>query len=209
MHERKHPYQVMVISQLAVGDRYAFVSARPSTDGTYPDEEVNVSIKVMAGVMSDTIDRGLQTGWDLAGLRLDGTMISSVIPISAVLGVRFGDVLGRIQFGNVHRDGFVTVHQDGWNDTYDKNDHPTLAYWTAQRIWRGWDYVGSYLDCPAFNCSGSKHTITHKCVRVVVPEDRWFADPRIHAVCDDATDSDIERSVQTRTDNNLRHVFGY
>ena len=74
----------------------------------------------------------------------------------------------------------------------------TLVYWNERRLWRGWDYVGSYLDRPG------PEIYERECI--VVPEIRWLADPRIRAVCDDAMD--IKRSVQTRTDDNLRHVFG-
>ena len=190
----KHPHQVMDISQLTVGVRYAFVGARKSADGTYPDVDIHARVMVIAGVVSDTIALAQQAGLDpmqLNQLRHDVPNIT----MSALLG----DVLGHVTSTD-----FVTVHQDGWGYVaYNaKVDHPTLAYWTAQRIWRGWDLAATY-----FNCSGPEHITTPGRDCIVVPEDLWLADPRIHAVYDESPTDLDGRSVQTRMDENLRHVF--
>ena len=204
MRKRKHPYQIMDISQLTVGARYAFVSA-------YANGDIYARVMVMAGVMSNTIARARRTGWNLVQLRLDGTMISSNIPMSAlnpISGSSRLDDLSHVTFSNVHQDGFVTVHQDGWNDTHDNEDRPTLAYWTAQRIWRGWDYANSCLSC-----SGPEKIITSEHDLIVVLEGFWLADPRIHAACDEAacdeSPTDTEQSMRAKMDDNLRHAFGY
>ena len=185
MHKRRHPHQVADVSDLTVGDRYAFVSSYLNAGGACVGIDGN--IRVIAGVMSDTVERAAAKRCDLTRYRLAGKL--SEVPISALLDDN--------ALNHVTDTMFVTVHLDGWSGAANKGQWRTLAYWTKQRMWSDWDYAAVYFNVHIEHLN--------RC-NIVVPEDLWLADPRIHGACDESP-TDIERSVQTRTDDNLRGVF--
>lgn len=191
----RHPHQMEDVSDLTVGDRYAFVSASLDAEGTCVGIDVNM--RVIAGVMSDTVERAAAGGhrrarWDLTRYRLAGKL--SEVPISALLDDN--------ALNHVTDTMLATVHLDGWSGAMDKGQFRTLAYWTKQRMWSDWDYAATFFNCHIERAGLCKPCKPH----VVVPEDLWLADPRIHGACDESSAA-IKRSVQTRTDENLRRVF--
>jgi len=195
----------MDASELTLGARYAFVSAWPK-DSMYPDGNVHASIRIMAGVVSNTVKQAASRGWDITKFRkTTGGGFSESIPLETLLDDNFGPRAGA---------EIVTVHQDGWSETGDKGDRPTLTYWTAGRekksiFWRGWDHVITYLGSPE---PVSSHSPGHHCI--VVPEDRWLADPMLHVLADpglrtpdDDSPADFERRMRAKRDKAMRGFF--
>lgn len=192
--KRRHPHQILDACGLAVGARYAFVSAYPPRTGETVDS-IHTCVRVMGGVVPNTVAQAERRGWDLTTFRDKSSRggFSEKIPLYALLDIDSPPTDAEI----------VTVHPDGWGEEGDKGADPTLTYWAASAdggtiLWRGWDRVGSYFGYPK-PCIGDHHLI-------VVPEDRWRADPKLYAVdwrepeLHDASPADFDRIMRRKRD---------
>ncbi len=197
MRKRRHPHQVMDVTELTIGARYAFVSSYRGI--TYQD--IDVTMRLMVGVMSNTAKQASQRGSDLMKFQNPGQRgFFGTLPLEALLNDDFGPHAGA---------EIVTVHQDGWNERGDRGDQPTLTYWAEiGHMWRGWDHVSTYFG-PLEPKPKSTHDIHNHCI--VVPEDRWLADPRLHAAVepDDVSPADFEQRMRSKRDKAMRRLLGY
>jgi len=189
MRTRRHRHQILEPSGLTIGVKYAFVTA-------YPDNPNSpwATTRVLADVISDTLQQASRRGWDLAKFRSPyAGGFSEAIPLDSLLLLN----------AHVGEDA-VTLHEDGWSEHSDTGHIPTLTYWSAaKRMWCGWDHVITYLGSP--EPVNDKHYYKpHYCI--VVPEDRWLADPQLRAV---ESAADFEQKMRARMHEAMRTRHGF
>lgn len=114
LREQIHPYQVMDVSEMAIGSRYVFVLALCS--GSYRIRTITFAGIVTADGCETTL---------LWGQRLGP---SGNHPFVAA------NLMGR--------NTAVAVHMDGWAGM--RPSVPSMTYWTGDGQYYGWDKLASY-----------------------------------------------------------------
>ncbi len=192
MRKRRHPHQVMGVADLAAGGVYAFVTSWGGQSDTY------CTMRVVGAVLPDTMGLAKRRGVDPSVLRCDEggpTIYQKKLPLATLL-----DDIPRVGAE------ILTVHMDGWSEMGDTADHPTLSYWQeGDHAWRGWDKAITYLGPsePQPRDGAERHCI-------VVPDDRWLADPVIHmgvADPDGETAAEFERRMRAKRDAEMSRFF--
>ncbi len=154
------------MSELVVGERYAFVHACQSGNHF-------VFHYAMGGVVADSAAAARRLGHDLNHGFLLGSKDEPQVEM-LIAAPATGPV--------------VTVHMDGWHAGCSVlASSPVLVYWRQKYGCRtGWDLLTTYFGPP------EKEYDDHHCL--VVPVREWDADPRLHVATWSNPDGVVERA---------------
>jgi hypothetical protein len=164
----RHPYQILNISELIVGNNYCFISDNPKT--TF------LSSSVYVGVIEDSLAAASKNGCNL------NTTPNSVLTCSVFTDPAIIDTTWIIK--NKLTLNMFTIHFDCWMPNNLFTDDSTLVYWEKNGT-TAWDYMSTFLG--KTELKGNTHCI-------IVPQKNWNDDQRIHVRDWENPDCVIERA---------------